>query len=74
MLFIKLLLNFWFNEFVIFFSKIIAPTQVVFVPGRWIVENSILVQEVMYTLKHKKGRGCLMAIKIDMQKAFDKID
>lgn len=28
----------------------------------------------MHVLKRKKGRGGLMAIKVDMEKAYDKVD
>lgn len=55
-------------------NKIICPTQAAFVAGRSIQDNTILIQEVMHTLKRKKGKGELMAIKIDLEKAYDKMD
>jgi hypothetical protein len=45
-----------------------------FVPGRLIQDNSILAHEMLHTLKHKRGRGGLMTINIDMEKAFDKME
>lgn len=55
-------------------SRLISPAQNAFVPHRHIQENSILVHELMHTLKRKQGRGGLMAIKIDLEKAYDKVD
>jgi len=49
----------------------ISPFQSAFVPSRSIHDNSILAHELLHTIKLKKGRGGLMAIKIDMEKAFD---
>ena len=53
--------------------KLIYPLQAAFVPNRTIQENSILVHEIFHTMKKKQGRGGLMAIKIDMEKAYDKM-
>lgn len=54
--------------------KLISRSQNAFVPGRQIQENVILGHELMYTLKHKQGRGGLLAVKIDLEKAYDKVD
>lgn len=53
--------------------KLIYPLQAAFVPNRTIQENDILVHEIFHTMKEKQGRGGLMAIKIDMEKAYDKM-
>lgn len=37
-----------------FLDRIISPTQTTFVPRRWIGESSILVNEVMHTMRRKK--------------------
>uniref|UniRef100_A0A803QNY7 Reverse transcriptase n=1 Tax=Cannabis sativa TaxID=3483 RepID=A0A803QNY7_CANSA len=55
-------------------DKLITPFQSAFVPGRWIAESSILTQELVHTIKRKKGKGGLMAIKLDMLKAYDRIE
>jgi hypothetical protein len=55
-------------------DKIISPFQTAFVPGRLIQDNSILAHEMLHTLQSKRGRGGLMAINIDMEKAFDKME
>jgi len=55
-------------------DKVISPFQTAFVPGRLIQDNSILAHEMLHTLKQKRGRGGLMAINIDMENAFDKME
>lgn len=54
--------------------KIISPWQAGFVPGRTIQENSIVAQELVHSMKHKKGKKGLVAIKVDMEKAYDKME
>jgi hypothetical protein len=55
-------------------SKFISPFQTAFVLGRHIQDNSILSHEMLHSLKSKRGRGGLMAVNIDMEKAFDKME
>nr|XP_048336943.1 uncharacterized protein LOC107411956 [Ziziphus jujuba var. spinosa] len=57
-----------------FLDKIISPFQAAFIPGRWIGENSILANELVHTFKQKKKGQGLVAFKIDMQKAYDRVD
>jgi hypothetical protein len=54
-----------------FLNKIVSPNQFAFLKGRLIHENSILAHEIFHSMKNKKGNGGLMAIKLDMEKAFD---
>jgi hypothetical protein len=54
--------------------KIISPTQSVFLKGRSIHDNTILAHEVFHSMKQKKGNGGLMALKLDMAKAFDSME
>uniref|UniRef100_A0A803NT39 Reverse transcriptase domain-containing protein n=1 Tax=Cannabis sativa TaxID=3483 RepID=A0A803NT39_CANSA len=54
--------------------EIISPYQSTFVPGRWIAENSIMVHEVMDSLKKLKGRDGFVGLKLDMSKAYDRIE
>lgn len=55
-------------------NRLISPNQSAFVPGRWIGENTLLVNEIVHTMKRKRGKGGLMGLKIDMQKAFDRVE
>nr|XP_048330728.1 uncharacterized protein LOC107407973 [Ziziphus jujuba var. spinosa] len=54
--------------------KIISPNQSAFVPGRWIGENTILVNEVVHAMNRKKGLKEIAGIKVYMQKAYDRMN
>lgn len=45
-----------------------------FVDGRNINDNAIVSQEIMHYLHNKKGRKGFMAIKVDLAKAFDRVE
>ena len=47
---------------------------VAFVPGRWIAENGMLAREILHTMKKKTGGEGIVGIKIDMNKAYDRIE
>ncbi|KAK3032194.1 hypothetical protein RJ639_035906 [Escallonia herrerae] len=55
-------------------NKLISPLQAAFVPNHMVSDNSIMVQELRHTMRHKKGKSGLMAIKLDMEKAYDKME
>lgn len=55
-------------------SNLISPYQTTFVPGRKGVDNAILVQELIHSMSRKRGRGGLVAIKIDLEKAYDRLE
>jgi hypothetical protein len=57
-----------------FLTNIISPYQTAFVPNRHIQDNSILTHKMLHTLKAKRGKGGLIAVNIDMENAFDKIE
>ena len=58
-----------------FLSGIISPFQSTFVPGRKGTDNVIIVQELIRTISRKGGGGVgNMAIKIDLEKAYDKLE
>ncbi|XP_060669154.1 uncharacterized protein LOC132800155 [Ziziphus jujuba] len=52
-------------------SHLISPNQAAFVPGCWIGENTILVNEIIHTIRRKRGAVGLVAFKFDMNKAYD---
>ncbi|XP_019160774.1 PREDICTED: uncharacterized protein LOC109157330 [Ipomoea nil] len=53
--------------------KMVCPFQSSFVPGRQISDNIIIYQEVMHTMREKRGAAGLMAIKLDLKKAYDRL-
>lgn len=55
-------------------SKLISPMQAGIVPGRLIQENTILVHEIIHSMKKKQGHGGLMAFKLDIEKTYDKVE
>ena len=52
---------------------LIGSHQTSFVPGRHITENIIVAQEIIHSMRRKKGRKCFMAIKVDLEKAYDRL-
>ena len=55
-------------------DKLICPLQAAFVPERKGVNNAIIVQEIIPSLSKKKGKVGYMALKIDLEKAYDKLE
>lgn len=53
---------------------IIHPCQSAFIPNRSINDNIIVNHEIMYYLNKKKGKRGFMAIKIDLVKAYDRVE
>ena len=54
--------------------RFISPSQSAFIPGRWIAENQVIVQELIHRFKIRKIKSGQMAIKIDLQKAYDRVN
>lgn len=57
-----------------YLEKLISPLQSAFVPGRKGINNAIIVQELIHSISRKKGTVGYMAIKIDLEKAYDKLE
>ena len=55
-------------------GKLVAPIQTAFVPGRKDIDNVLLAQELFYALDRKKGKDEYMAIKVDLEKAYDRLE
>uniref|UniRef100_A0A2N9HH03 Reverse transcriptase domain-containing protein n=1 Tax=Fagus sylvatica TaxID=28930 RepID=A0A2N9HH03_FAGSY len=55
-------------------DSLISPCQSAFIPDRWIVENQLIVQEILHSFKKRKVKGGFVALKVDLQKAYDRVN
>lgn len=54
-------------------SKLIGPTQASFIPRRLSIDNIVVVQEAVHSIRRKKGRKGWMLLKLNLEKAYDRI-
>lgn len=54
-------------------AKLIGPTQFSFIPGRLSIDNIVVVQEAVHSMRKKQGRKGWMLLKLDLEKAYDRI-
>lgn len=56
-------------------DMIISPTQAAFIPGRQITDNVIVGFECIHAINNRrKGKVGQVAMKLDMSKAYDKVE
>ena len=55
-------------------DKLISPAQSAFIPNKWIAENQLIVHELLHSFKRRKVTGGFIALKIDLQKAYDRVN
>ena len=54
-------------------KKLIGPAQSSFIPGRLSADNIVVVQEVVHYMRRKKGKKGWMLLKLDLEKAYDRV-
>ncbi|KAL4271801.1 hypothetical protein GQ457_13G020760 [Hibiscus cannabinus] len=70
----------WMNQTLLvlipkpFLLNWVDQTQASFVPGRQITDNIIMAQEAIHSMANKKGQSAWMAIKVDIEKAYDRLE
>uniref|UniRef100_A0A2N9F8F6 RNase H type-1 domain-containing protein n=1 Tax=Fagus sylvatica TaxID=28930 RepID=A0A2N9F8F6_FAGSY len=55
-------------------DKLVSPYQTAFVPGRRGVDNVIIAQELIHSLYKKQGREGQFILKLDLEKAYDRLE
>ena len=57
-----------------YMAEVINPCQAGFVPGRRTSDNIIIVQEVIRTFISRRGQTGYVALKLDLEKAYDQLE
>ena len=54
-------------------KKLIGPAQSSFIPARLSADNIVVVQEAVHSMRRKNGRKGWMLLKLDLEKAYDRL-
>lgn len=57
-----------------YLPRLVGPAQCAFVPRRRSHDNIVVAQEIFHSMRSKKGKKGWMAIKIDLEKAYDRLE
>ncbi|GKV47795.1 hypothetical protein SLEP1_g54657 [Rubroshorea leprosula] len=56
-----------------YLQELIGPFQSSFLAGRSTIDNIVLTQEAVHSIRHRKGKKGAIILKIDLHKAFDSV-
>ena len=55
-------------------GKLVSPMRSSFVKGRHILDNIIIVHELIHSMGKRRGKKGVIAIKVDLDKAYDRLN
>lgn len=55
-------------------ASLTSPMQSSSIPGRTTIDNIVVAQEALHSLKKKKGRRGALILKVDLEKEYDRLD
>lgn len=55
-------------------NNLIGKEQTCFVPNHQIIDNIVIAQEVIHSMRTKSGNNHMFAIKVDLENAYDHLN
>lgn len=55
-------------------NNLVSLLQAAFVPGRRGLDNILIAQELVHSINNKRGKEGYMAVKVDFEKAYDRLE
>jgi len=70
----KLIMEVLVNKLRPFLDSLVGPLQSSFIPGRGTTDNALIAQEIIHHIHKSKSNQGLLAAKLDLEKAYDRVD